>query len=276
MLNRYHLTLTTLTLLLSACGQTEKHQENQAAFAPENQILPKAQVIPKTETAASSIETIEQWTGDFKALLPCERCEQHVIHLRLNEDQSFELNEVQLFKQRSRENNVTGHIQAVTPKTISSNQEPSTSTADQWLLQTQNGRTYANIQLTAYGLELHLQQQQSQHAAKKVLLHPVENMQVSNALKQVDIQAEQVQSVAIKELNDPVIAHDYFLAIHNQSDQTLKLNASDLILVDQQYHEYAAVIEPEFLSPIPAQQKQWIKVSFHYPASIQADVIKIK
>ena len=82
--------------------------------------------------------------------------------------------------------------------------------------------------------------------------------------------------IAIKELNDPVSAHDYFLAIHNQSDQTLKLNASDLILVDQQYHEYAAVIEPEFLSPIPAQQKQWIKVSFHYPASIQADVIKIK
>ena len=135
MLNRYHLTLTTLTLLLSACGQTEKHQENQAAFAPENQILPKAQVLAKTETAASSTETIGQWTGDFKALLPCERCEQHVIHLRLNEDQSFELNEVQRFKQRSRENNVTGHIQAVIAKT-SSNQEASTSTADQWLLQT--------------------------------------------------------------------------------------------------------------------------------------------
>ena len=101
-------------------------------------------------------------------------------------------------------------------------------------------------------------------------------MQVGNALKHVDIQAEHVQNVEVKELNDPVMAHDYFLAIHNQSDQALQLHANDLVLVDQQYQEYAAVVDPHFLEPIPAQQKQWIKVSFHYPASVQAGVIKIK
>ena len=46
--------------------------------------------------------------------------------------------------------------------------------------------------------------------------------------------------MALKELNDPVMAHDYFLAIHNQSDQALQLHANDLVLVDQQYQEYAA------------------------------------
>ena len=72
------------------------------------------------------------------------------------------------------------------------------------------------------------------------------------------------------------MAHDYFLTIHNQSNQALQLHANDLILVDQQYQEYTAVVDPQFLEPIPAQQKQWIKVSFHYLTSVQADVIKIK
>ncbi len=72
------------------------------------------------------------------------------------------------------------------------------------------------------------------------------------------------------------MAHDYFLAIHNQSNQALQLHASDLILVDQQYQEYAAVVIEQFLEPYPRIQKTMDQASFHYPTSVQADVIKIK
>jgi len=272
MLNRYPIALSTLSLLLAACGSTEQSKEYQANLASESP------VAHKTEFQNSATSWSRQATGNFKALLPCDHCEQHVIHLRLNDDQTFQLNDIKRWKQRHRENLVTGTIHAA-----QDNKQPqhlSQTTANEWLLNTENGEVYARIQLTTHGLKFNLYKQKNIKDQPKietqVFLHPVESMKVSNALKHVDIQAEHVQNIEVKELNDPVMAHDYFLAIHNQSNQALQLHASDLILLDQQYQEYAAVVDPQFLVPIPAQQKQWIKVSFYYPTSVQADVIKIK
>ena len=276
MLNRYPIALSKLSLFLAACGPTEHSKEYQSNLSSE------PPVATKTETQNSTISWSRQATGNFKALLPCDHCEQHVIHLRLNDDQTFQLIDIKRSKQRQRENQVAGTIQAAqgNNQQDKQNQHPSQNTANEWLLNTENGQAYARIQLTAHGLQFSLYNQKNiqnqQKNETQVFLHPVENMQVSNALKHVDIQAEHVQNIEVKELNDPVMAHDYFLAIHNQSNQALQLHASDLILLDQQYQEYAAVVDPQFLVPIPAQQKQWIKVSFHYPASVQADVIKIK
>ncbi|MEZ7923039.1 copper resistance protein NlpE N-terminal domain-containing protein [Acinetobacter towneri] len=276
MLNRYPIALSTLSLFLVACGSTDPSREYQSALPSEPQIT------PKTEVQNSATSWTGQATGNFRALLPCDNCEQHVIHLRLNDDQTFQLIDIKRSKQRQRENQVAGTIQAAqgNNQQDKQNQHPSQNTANEWLLNTENGQAYARIQLTAHGLQFSLYNQKKTQNQQKnetqVFLHPVENMQVSNALKHVDIQAEHVQNVEVKELNDPVMAHDYFLAIHNQSDQALQLHANDLVLVDQQYQEYAAVVDPHFLEPIPAQQKQWIKVSFHYPASVEADVIKIK
>lgn len=276
MLNRYPIALSTLSLFLIACGSTDPSREYQSALPSEPQIT------PKTEVQNSATSWTGQATGNFRALLPCDNCEQHVIHLRLNDDQTFQLNDIKRWKQRQRENQVTGMIQAAqdNKQREKQTQHPSQTTINEWLLNTENGEAYARIQLTPHGLKFSLYKQKNIKNQPKtetqVFLQPVESMQVSNALKHVDIQAEYVQDVEIKELNDPVIAHDYFLAIHNQSEQTLQLHASDLILVDRQYQEYAAVVDLQFLKPIPAQQKQWIKVSFHYPTSVQADVIKIK
>ena len=272
MLNRYAIALSTLSLYLAACGPTEQSKEYQSNLSSE------PPVATKTETQNSTISWSRQATGNFKALLPCDHCEQHVIHLHLNDDQTFQLSDIKRWKQRHRENLVTGTIHAA-----QDNKQPqhlSQTTANEWLLNTENGEVYARIQLTTHGLKFNLYKQKNIKDQPKtetqVFLQPVESMQVSNALKHVDIQAEYVQDVEIKELNRPVIAHDYILAIRNQSEHTLQLHASDLILVDRQYQEYAAVVDPQFLKPIPAQQKQWIKVSFHYPTSVQADVIKIK
>ena len=276
MLNRYPIALSTLSLLLAACGSTEQSKEYQANLASESP------VAHKTEFQNSATSWSRQATGNFKALLPCDHCEQHVIHLRLNDDQTFQLNDIKRWKQRQRENQVTGTIQAIqdNKQREKQTQHPSQTSINEWLLNTENGEAYARIQLTTHGLKFNLYKQKNiknqPKTESQVFLQPVESMQVSNALKHVDIQAEHVQNIEVKELNDPVMAHDYFLAIHNQSNQALQLHASDLILLDQQYQEYAAVIDPQFLKPIPAQQKQWIKVSFYYPTSVQADVIKIK
>ena len=276
MLNRYAIALSTLSLYLAACGPTEQSKEYQSNLSSEPPIA------TKTETQNSTISWSRQATGNFKALLHCDHCEQHVIHLRLNDDQTFQLNDIKRWKQRQRENQVTGTIQAAqdNKQREKQTQYPSQTTINEWVLNTENGEAYARIQLTPHGLKFSLYNQKNiqnqQKNETQVFLQPVESMQVSNALKHVDIQAEYVQDVEIKELNHPVIAHDYILAIHNQSEHTLQLHASDLILVDRQYQEYAAVVDPQFLKPIPAQQKQWIKVSFHYPTSVQADVIKIK
>ncbi|MBT0885733.1 MULTISPECIES: copper resistance protein NlpE N-terminal domain-containing protein [Acinetobacter] len=276
MLNRYPIALSTLSLLLAACGSTEQSKEYQANLASE------PPVAHKTESQKSATSWSRQATGNFIALLPCDHCEQHVIHLRLNDDQTFQLSDIKRSKQRQSENQVTGTIQAAqdNKQREKQNQHPSQTTIDEWLLHTENVEAYARIQLTTHGLKFNLYKQRNIKNQPKietqVFLHPVESIKVSNALKHVDIQAEHVQNVEVKELNDPVMAHDYFLAIHNQSNQALQLHANDLVLVDQQYQEYAAVVDPKFLEPIPAQQKQWIKVSFHYPTSVQADVIKIK
>ncbi len=53
----------------------------------------------------------------------------------------------------------------------------------------------------AHGLKFSLYNQKKTQNQQKnetqVFLHPVENMQVSNALKHVDIQAEHVQNVEV-------------------------------------------------------------------------------
>ena len=83
MLNRYPIALSTLSLLLAACGSTEQSKEYQANLASESP------VAHKTEFQNSATSWSRQATGNFKALLPCDHCEQHVIHLRMNDNQTF-------------------------------------------------------------------------------------------------------------------------------------------------------------------------------------------
>ena len=210
MLKRYPIALSALSLFLAACESTEQSKEYQANLSSE------PPVATKTETQNSTISWSRQATGNFKALLPCDHCEQHVIHLRLNDDQTFQLNDIKRWKQRQRENHVTGTIQAAqdNKQREKQTQHPSQTTINEWLLNTENGEAYARIQLTPHGLKFSLYKQKNiknqPKTESQVFLQPVESMQVSNALKHVDIQAEYVQDVEIKELNHPVIAHDYF------------------------------------------------------------------
>ena len=83
MLNRYAIALSTLSLYLAACGPTEQSKEYQSNLSSEPPIA------TKTETQNSTISWSRQATGNFKALLPCDHCEQHVIHLRMNDNQTF-------------------------------------------------------------------------------------------------------------------------------------------------------------------------------------------
>lgn len=253
MLSRPLLAISTLSLCLSGCGGQAEKSSTMSNTQAQTENQPQDSLLPATETTVPQPEPL---TGHYKAILDCENCQQRIVELKINPDQSYSLQDTRIYHTRQRTQDTQGQVSyhERTAQLISADQE------------------IQQLQLTANGLEL-VDASSKQPALK---LERVATIEVSNALKHADIQAEHIDSLSFRDITDTVKAHDYYMRIHNQSDQPLKLQVSDIILVDQNYQEYNALVDESFLEPIPAQQTRYNKISFNYPDNAVADYIKVK
>lgn len=254
MLSRPLLAISTLSLCLSGCGGQAEKSSTMSNAQAQTETQPQDSLMPAAETPAPQPEPL---TGHYKTILDCDDCQQRILELKIHPDQSYSLQDTRIYARRQRSQNTKGQV------SYTNEQTAQLISTDQQIQQ---------LQPTANGLEI-VDASSKQPALK---LERVATIEVSNALKHADIQAEHIDSLSFRDITDTVKAHDYYMRIHNQSDQPLKLKVSDIILVDQNYQEYNALVDESFLEPIPAQHTRYNKISFNYPDNAVADYIKVK
>ncbi|MGE8559598.1 MAG: copper resistance protein NlpE N-terminal domain-containing protein [Acinetobacter sp.] len=238
-------------LFLIGCDNTGTSSLNEKVSLPEQPSKPKPVPIPG-------------WVAHYKAFIPCQACEKTLVSLQLYQDQSYSLKEVSFYKQKLKQKDSSG--------TFTFNKKNSN------LLHLSDDKTHHTryIFLHDHSIELLDQNQNRFENFEQYQVKKVENIQVNNALKHVDIQADLFKSEKIQSNGIESTKLTYFFEINNHSDRPLKLRDSDIVLVDVKNNEHISIMENNPLSPIKPNKTQHELVSFIYPETYQAAYIKVK
>lgn len=246
------ITLSFFAILLSSgCDNTSRSSLNEKVNLPEQPSTPIQVQIP-------------DWVGYYKAFIPCDACEKRLVSLRLYQNKTYTLKEISFFKQKIKQKESSG--------TFSFDEQNSN------LLQLSDDKTQKNryFSLHQHSIELLAQTRNRFKNFEKYQIPQVQNIEVNNALKYVDIQADLYKSEKIESNDMESTKLTYFFEINNHSDRPLKLRDSDIVLVDTKNNEHIATFENSPISPIKANKTQYELISFIYPESYQAAYIKIK
>ena len=248
---------TMLTFSLFCMLGLNGCDQSRSSTAPDN--------MPSTDRAATQPSTkIPDWIADYKGFIACEDCEKILVSLQLNKDHSYTLKEVYFFKQRIKQKQSTGTF-TVDPH-------------DSNIVQLLNGKN-KNMRY----LSIHPQQVEfldhHKHSfleASKYKIAAIQNIEVNNALKYVDIQADLSSTEDVLLNNIPSTQLTYFFEVNNHAEHALKLRNSDIVLVDQHNNEHKASIQDSPIAPIASNTTQYLLVSFTYPKANTAAYINIK
>ena len=246
------ITLSFFALLLSSgCDNTSTSSLNEKVKPPEQPSKPIQVQIP-------------DWVGHYKAFIPCDACEKKLVSLQLHHNKTYALKEISFFKQKIKQKESSG--------TFSFDEQNSN------LLQLIDDKTKQNryFSLHDHSIEPLNQNKNQFKDFEKYQIPQVQNIEVNNALKYVDIQADLFKSEKIESNGIESTKLTYFFEINNHSDRPLKLRDSDIVLVDAKNNEHISIIENDPLSPIKPNKTQHELVSFIYPETYQAAYIKIK
>ncbi|WP_425916985.1 copper resistance protein NlpE N-terminal domain-containing protein [Acinetobacter sp. TSRC1-2] len=246
------ITLSLFAILLSSgCDNTSTSSLNEKVNLPEQPSKPIQVQIPN-------------WVGSYKAFIPCDACEKKLVSLRLYQDKTYLLKEISFFKQKIKQKESSG--------TFTFDEKNSN------LLQLSDDKTKKNryFSLHQHSIELLDQTRNRFKNFEKYQIPQVQNIEVNNALKHVDIQADLYKSEKIESNDIASTKLTYFFEINNHSDRPLKLRDSDIVLVDTKNNEHIATFENSPISPIKANKTQHELISFIYPESYQAAYINIK
>lgn len=246
------ITLSFFALLLSSgCDNTSTSSLNKKVNLPEQPSKPIQVQIP-------------DWVGHYKAFIPCDTCEKKLISLQLHQNKTYTLKEISFFKQKIKQKESSG--------TFTFDEQNSN------LLQFIDDKTKQNRYFSLHDHSIEpLNQNKTQFKDfEKHQIPQVQNIEVNNALKYVDIQADLFKSEKIESNGIESTKLTYFFEINNHSDQPLKLRDSDIVLVDAKNNEHISIIENDPLSPVKPNKTQHELVSFIYPETYQAAYIKIK
>lgn len=238
-------------LLLNGCDNTSTSSLNEKVSLPEQPSKPIQVKVP-------------DWVGYYKAFIPCDTCEKKLISLRLHQNQTYSLKEISFLKQKIKQKESSG--------TFTFDEQNSN------LLQLSDDKTKKNryFSLHQHSIELLDQNKNPFKNFEQYQIPQVQNIQVNNALKYVDIQADLFKSEKIQLNGIESTQLTYFFEINNQSDRPLKLRNSDIVLVDNKNNEYIATIKNNPSSPIKSNSTQHELIVFIYPDSSQPAYIKIK
>jgi len=238
-------------LLLNGCDNTSTSSPNEKVNLPEHSSKPISVEVP-------------DWVGYYKAFIPCDNCEKKLISLRFHQNQTYALKEMSFFKQRIKQKESSG--------TFTFDEKNSN------LLQLSDDKTKKNryFSLHQHSIELLDQNKKPFKNFEQYQIPQVQNIEVNNALKYVDIQADLFKSEKIQLNGSESTQLTYFFEINNQSDRPLKLRDSDIVLVDNKNNEHIATIKDNPISPIKSNNTHYELVVFIYPDSSQPAYIKIK
>ncbi|TCH64301.1 hypothetical protein E0409_05755 [Acinetobacter sp. ANC 4862] len=246
------ITLSFFALLLSSgCDNSSTSSLNEKVNLPEQRSKPIQVQIP-------------DWVGHYKAFIPCDTCEKKLVSLRLHQNKTYTLKEMSFFKQKIKQKQSSG--------TFTFDEQNSKS------LQFIDNKTKQNRYFSLHDHSIEpLDQNKTQFKDfEKYQIPQVQNIEVNNALKYVDIQADLFKSEKIESNGIESTKLTYFFEINNHSDRPLKLRDSDIVLVDAKNNEHISTIENDPISPIKPNKTQHELVSFIYPETYQAAYIKIK
>lgn len=204
------------------------------------------------------------WTGHYKGFIPCNACEKKLFSIQLHPDQTYTLQEIQFFKRKSKQKQSFGVF----------NFDPHDSS----LIQLTEDKSHKKRYLRWHDQFLEIQDQhQNRHKDfEKYQIPKIQNIEVNNALKNVDIQADlfKTEKILANEVESTKLT--YFFEINNQSDRALKIRDSDIVLVDENNNEYQATIDNSPVPPIQPNKTDYQLVSFIHAESAPPLYIKIK
>lgn len=250
-MQKIKITLSFLSLLLlSGCDQSP------SSTLQENHKIPPEPVVKQLE--------MPDWVANYQAFIPCDSCEKRLMSLQLFQDKTYVLKEVKFLKQKTKQKESTGSLSF----------DPENPNIMQ-LIDTKTQKKYY-FALHAAAIELLDNQKKSLPASDQYQLQKVESIEVNNALKYVDIQADLYTSENVILDSVHYIKLSYFFEIDNHSDTTIKLRASDIVLVDHKYNEYPSLFEDDSLLSIQPHATDYQLVSFLYPEIDSPAYINIK
>lgn len=246
------ITLSFLAMLVSSgCDNTSTSSLNE-------------KVKPADQPSKPIPVQIPNWVGHYKAFIPCAACEKQLVSLRLHQDKTYTLKEASLFKQKMKQKESSG--------TFVFDEKNSN------LLQLVDDKTKQNRYFSLHDHSIEpLDQNKNQFKDfEQYQIPQVQNIEVNNALKYVDIQADLFKSEKVESNGIKSTKLTYFFEINNHSDRALKLRDSDIVLIDAKNNEHISTFENSPISPIKANKTQHELISFIYPESYQAAYINIK
>lgn len=207
---------------------------------------------------------IPDWVGHYKAFIPCDTCEKKLVSLRLHQDKSYTLKEARFFKQKMKQKESAGAF-TFDEKNVN-------------LLQLIDAKTKKNryFSLLDHSIEVLDQNKKPFKDFQQYQIPQVQNIEVNNALKYVDIHADLFKSEKIQLNGVESTKLTYFFEINNHSDRPLKLRDTDIVLIDTKNNEHISTLENNPVLPIKVNKTQYELVSFIYPESYQAAYINIK
>lgn len=219
--------------------------------------------LPEQPSQPIQVQT-PSWVGHYQAFIPCNACEKKLISIRLHQNKTYSLKEISFFKHKTKQKESSG--------TFTFDEQNSN------LLQLIDDKTqkFRYFSLHAHSIEPLDQDKNQFKDFEKYQIPQVQTIQVNNALKYVDIQADLFKSEKIESNGIASTQLTYFFEINNQSDRPLKLRDSDIVLVDNKNNEHIATIKNNPISPIKSNSTQHELVVFIYPDSSQPAYIKIK
>lgn len=215
------------------------------------------------EHLETQIQTPE-WAAQYQAFIPCDKCEKRWMSLQLYSDMTYTLKEVSFLKQKNSHKTSMGMLSF-----------DSENAKIVQLTEAETQKIYY-FYLRPDAIEPLNNHKKSLDSADQYQLTKVENIEVNNALKYVDIQANLYKSEKLLLDSVNYIKLSYFFEIDNHSDNVIKLKAKDIVLVDHKYNEYIANFENDPLISIQPKTADYQLISFLYPETSSPAYINIK
>lgn len=215
------------------------------------------------EHLETQIQTPE-WAAQYQAFIPCDKCEKRWMSLQLYSDMTYTLKEVSFLKQKNSHKTSMGKLSF-----------DSENAKIVQLTEAETQKIYY-FYLRPDAIEPLDNHKKSLDSADHYQLTKVENIEVNNALKYVDIQANLYKSEKLLLDSVNYIKLSYFFEIDNHSDNVIKLKAKDIVLVDHKYNEYIANFENDPLISIQPKTADYQLISFLYPETSSPAYINIK
>ncbi|MFH7806190.1 copper resistance protein NlpE N-terminal domain-containing protein [Acinetobacter sp. BSP-53] len=204
------------------------------------------------------------WTGHYKVFIPCKACEKKLFSIQLHPNQTYTLKEIQFFKQKTKQKQSSGTFSF----------DPQNSRLIQLTEDKSNKMRY--LSWHDQFLELRDRHKNQRKDFEKYQIPKIQKIEVNNALKHVDIQADLFKTEKIRSNKIESTKLTYFFEINNHSDRALKIRDSDIVLVDDKNNEYPASIDNSPVPPIQPNKTNYHLVSFIHSESSPRLYIKIK